>query len=68
MSEQKIILGRALIDGYGGLNQAWRAPHVDPGNYADMNATFATRRQQSGARSRSCSLPIFRRCAGTSSA
>jgi FMN-dependent oxidoreductase (nitrilotriacetate monooxygenase family) len=35
----KLILGMGMIDGYGGLPGAWRAPHVDPGTYADVNAT-----------------------------
>jgi FMN-dependent oxidoreductase (nitrilotriacetate monooxygenase family) len=39
MTDNKLILGMGLIDGYGGLHGAWRAPHVDPGTYADVDAT-----------------------------
>ncbi|MFB9315851.1 LLM class flavin-dependent oxidoreductase [Cryptosporangium minutisporangium] len=39
MTDKKLVLGMALIDGYGGLHGAWRAPHVDPGTYADVDAT-----------------------------
>ncbi|WP_246608045.1 LLM class flavin-dependent oxidoreductase [Paractinoplanes toevensis] len=39
MPDKKLILGMGLIDGYGGLHGAWRAPHVDPGTYADVDAT-----------------------------
>ena len=39
MTDKKLILGMGLIDGYGGLRGAWRAPHVDPGTYADVDAT-----------------------------
>ncbi|MFF2059994.1 NtaA/DmoA family FMN-dependent monooxygenase [Rhodococcus qingshengii] len=38
-TNNKLILGMGLIDGYGGLHGAWRAPHVDPGIYADVDAT-----------------------------
>jgi FMN-dependent oxidoreductase (nitrilotriacetate monooxygenase family) len=38
-TDKKLILGMGLIDGYGGLHGAWRAPHVDPGTYADVDAT-----------------------------
>jgi FMN-dependent oxidoreductase (nitrilotriacetate monooxygenase family) len=34
-----LVLGMGMIDGYGGLHGAWRAPHVDPGTYADVDAT-----------------------------
>jgi hypothetical protein len=34
MTDKQLILGMGLIDGYGGLHGAWRAPHVDPGAYA----------------------------------
>jgi FMN-dependent oxidoreductase (nitrilotriacetate monooxygenase family) len=40
MASNKIILGMALIDGYGALNGAWRAPHVDPGNYTNIEANI----------------------------
>jgi alkanesulfonate monooxygenase SsuD/methylene tetrahydromethanopterin reductase-like flavin-dependent oxidoreductase (luciferase family) len=35
----RLILGMGMIDGYGGLSGAWRAPHVDPATYADVDAT-----------------------------
>jgi FMN-dependent oxidoreductase (nitrilotriacetate monooxygenase family) len=37
---KKIILGMALNDGYGMLSNAWRAPHVDPGNYTKIEANI----------------------------
>lgn len=37
---KNIILGMALVDGYGALHNAWRAPGVDPGNYADIEASI----------------------------
>jgi FMN-dependent oxidoreductase (nitrilotriacetate monooxygenase family) len=40
MTEKKLILGLALHDGSGSLNNAWRAPQVDPGNYADFEANI----------------------------
>ena len=40
MTDKKIILGLALTDGYGVLKNAWRAPHVDPGNYASVEANI----------------------------
>lgn len=40
MADKKIILGMALGDGYGALKNAWRAPHVDPGNYANIQANI----------------------------
>lgn len=40
MTDQKIILGLALHDGSGALNNAWRAPQVDPGNYANFEANI----------------------------
>jgi hypothetical protein len=27
-TDKKLILGMGLIDGYGGLHGAWRAPHA----------------------------------------
>lgn len=38
-TDRKLVLGMGMIDGYGGLHGAWRAPHVDPGTYADVDAT-----------------------------
>jgi hypothetical protein len=38
MPARTMILGLALSSGYGSLAGAWRAPHVDPGNYADVDA------------------------------
>jgi FMN-dependent oxidoreductase (nitrilotriacetate monooxygenase family) len=35
----QLVLGMGMIDGYGGLHGAWRAPHVDPATYADVDAT-----------------------------
>lgn len=40
MTNKKIFLGMAIADGYGPLPAAWRAPHVDPGNYAKIEATI----------------------------
>lgn len=40
MTSRSIILGMALTDGYGNLPGAWRAPHVDPGNYAKVEANI----------------------------
>ncbi|MHC5557878.1 NtaA/DmoA family FMN-dependent monooxygenase [Kocuria sp. U4B] len=40
MAEKNIILGMALVDGYGTLPNAWRAPHVDPGNYTNIEANI----------------------------
>lgn len=40
MADQKIIFGLALADGYGTLSNAWRAPRVDPGNYATIEANI----------------------------
>jgi hypothetical protein len=40
MTDKKLILGMALHDGSGALNNAWRAPQVDPGNYADFEANI----------------------------
>lgn len=34
------ILGLGLTDGYGNLHGAWRAPNVDAGNYADIDASI----------------------------
>lgn len=35
-----VLLGMTLTDGYGNLHGAWRAPGVDPGNYADIDASI----------------------------
>jgi FMN-dependent oxidoreductase (nitrilotriacetate monooxygenase family) len=40
MSTRNVILGMGLTDGYGNLHGAWRAPGVDPGNYADIDASI----------------------------
>ena len=40
MTSRSIILGMALTDGYGNLPGASRAPHVDPGNYAKVEANI----------------------------
>nr|WP_271209276.1 NtaA/DmoA family FMN-dependent monooxygenase [Rhodococcus wratislaviensis]GLK33780.1 nitrilotriacetate monooxygenase [Rhodococcus wratislaviensis] len=40
MARKKMIIGMALTSGYGTLAGAWRAPHVDPGNYADVAANI----------------------------
>ncbi|MFF0909142.1 NtaA/DmoA family FMN-dependent monooxygenase [Microbacterium enclense] len=40
MTEKKMILGLALTSGYGNLSGAWRAPHVDPSNYAKVEANI----------------------------
>lgn len=40
MARKKMIIGMALTSGYGTLAGAWRAPHVDPGNYADVTANI----------------------------
>ncbi|MEV7431851.1 NtaA/DmoA family FMN-dependent monooxygenase [Nocardioides sp. NPDC092400] len=37
---KQMILGMALTSGYGNLAGAWRAPHVDPGNYANIAANI----------------------------
>ena len=50
MTDKKIILGLALTDGYGVLKNAWRAPHVDPGNYTSIEANI--RYAQSAERGR----------------
>ncbi|WP_022929400.1 NtaA/DmoA family FMN-dependent monooxygenase [Patulibacter americanus] len=38
MAGKKMILGLGMTAGYGNLAGAWRAPHVDPGNYAKVEA------------------------------
>ncbi|MFI5626510.1 NtaA/DmoA family FMN-dependent monooxygenase [Nocardioides sp. NPDC051685] len=50
MTERKMILGMMLGDGYGVLPGAWRAPHVDPGNYAriDANIRYAQAAERGG--------------------
>jgi FMN-dependent oxidoreductase (nitrilotriacetate monooxygenase family) len=40
MSTRDVILAMGLTDGYGNLHGAWRAPGVDPGNYADIDASI----------------------------
>lgn len=40
MTDRKMILASLLSDGYGTLPEAWRAPHVDPGNYADIESSI----------------------------
>jgi FMN-dependent oxidoreductase (nitrilotriacetate monooxygenase family) len=40
MNTRDVILGMTLTDGYGNLHGAWRAPGVDPGNYADIDASI----------------------------
>ena len=40
MSTRNVILGMGLTDGYGNLHGAWRAPGVNPGNYADIDASI----------------------------
>lgn len=35
-----MILGMALTAGYGTMTGAWRAPHVNPANYADVGANI----------------------------
>ncbi|MEV0688212.1 NtaA/DmoA family FMN-dependent monooxygenase [Nocardia sp. NPDC050378] len=40
MTERQMILATILADGYGTLPGAWRAPHVDPGNYANIDANI----------------------------
>lgn len=40
MTDQKIILGMAIHDGSGALRNAWRAPQVEPGNFADIEANI----------------------------
>jgi FMN-dependent oxidoreductase (nitrilotriacetate monooxygenase family) len=39
MTDRKVVLGMSLTDGYGNLHGAWRAPHVDPNAYADIDAS-----------------------------
>jgi FMN-dependent oxidoreductase (nitrilotriacetate monooxygenase family) len=39
-SLRHLILGMSLTDGYGNLHGAWRAPNVDPNNYADIDASI----------------------------
>jgi FMN-dependent oxidoreductase (nitrilotriacetate monooxygenase family) len=40
MTTPNVILGMTLTDGYGNLHGAWRARGVDPGNYADIDASI----------------------------
>src|SRR5688572_21822395 len=37
-AQKKMFLGMSMTDGYGNLHGAWRAPQVDPNNYADFDA------------------------------
>jgi FMN-dependent oxidoreductase (nitrilotriacetate monooxygenase family) len=50
MTDKKMILGLALTSGYGALAGAWRAPHVDPGNYAkvESNVRYAQAAERGG--------------------
>jgi FMN-dependent oxidoreductase (nitrilotriacetate monooxygenase family) len=50
MTDKKIILGLALTSGYGALAGAWRAEHVDPGNYAkvESNIRYAQTAERGG--------------------
>ena len=38
MTEKNMLLGLAITAGYGSQPDSWRAPHVDAGNYADVDA------------------------------
>lgn len=38
MAGKTMILGLGMTAGYGTLADSWRAPHVDPGNYAKVEA------------------------------
>jgi len=40
MTDQKLMLALALHDGTGSLANSWRAPHVDPAAYADIDANI----------------------------
>ena len=40
MTDKQIILAMGLTDGYGNLHGAWRAPNVDPNNYAEIEASI----------------------------
>ena len=40
MADKKMILGMTLTSGYGNLAGSWRAPHVDPSNYANVEANI----------------------------
>jgi alkanesulfonate monooxygenase SsuD/methylene tetrahydromethanopterin reductase-like flavin-dependent oxidoreductase (luciferase family) len=44
MTARDVILGMTLTDGYGNLHGAWRAPGVDPGSYADIDASIRAAR------------------------
>jgi FMN-dependent oxidoreductase (nitrilotriacetate monooxygenase family) len=50
MTDKKMILGLALTSGYGALAGAWRAPQVDPGNYAkvESNVRYAQAAERGG--------------------
>lgn len=37
-SPRTMILGMHLGSGYGSQGTSWRAPNVDPSNYADITA------------------------------
>ena len=40
VTDNKMILGMALSDGYGNMSRAWRAPNVDPANYVAIEANI----------------------------
>jgi FMN-dependent oxidoreductase (nitrilotriacetate monooxygenase family) len=40
MTDKQAILAMSMTDGYGNLHGAWRAPNVDPNNYADIEASI----------------------------
>lgn len=40
MTPRHLTLAMTLTDGYGNLHGAWRAPNVDPNNYADIDASI----------------------------
>ena len=50
MSDEKMVLGMTLTAGYGNLPGAWRAPHVDAGNYANVaaNVRYAQAAERGG--------------------
>ena len=50
MTKKQMILGLALDPGYGSLANAWRARHVDPGNYAEVepNIRYAQAAERGG--------------------
>lgn len=40
MLHKQLILGMGLTSGYGTLPGSWRAPHVNPANYANVDANI----------------------------